>query len=456
MSQEDELGRMREELGRLREELRRLRRRVEELESENAALRERVRELERASARQAAPFRREERLKVAPQERKRPGRKAGHPGCCRAMPQEIDEVVEVPLEGCPRCGGAVEEIRRVEQVIEEIPPMRPQVVKVVTYEGVCRRCGEVRTLHPLQTSLAEGAAKVQLGPRALALAASLNKSLGLTMRKTCRVLKELAGLRVSPGGLSQALCRVARRVRGVYDGLIERIRASPAVFADETSWWVGTPGWWLWVFTTPEETLYRVEESRGSAVVEEVLGKDFAGMLVSDCLSSYDPPGYAKHKCIAHHLRAIAEAEQMQPSPSSYLHDWRLFFATVRALYRARRAMGEKKFLEARSRTESWRDRLLDRTVEQPGELAVRNRLAKQRAHLLGCLYEPAAEPTNNRAERALRPAVIARKLSCGNKTVAGRDCWQVLASLSATCRQRSRNFTDYLAPLLPLTAPTG
>ena len=123
--------------------------------------------------------------------------------------------------------------------------------------------------------------KCGLGPRALALAACLNKVHGLTMRKTCRVLQDLCGLRITAGGLSQALCRIANRVQWVYEGLVDMIRGSPAVFADETSWWVGGPGYWLWVFTTAEQTVYHVDHSRGSKVVRDILGDDFGGMLVS-------------------------------------------------------------------------------------------------------------------------------------------------------------------------------
>ena len=102
------------------------------------------------------------------------------------------------------------------------------------------------------------------------------------MRTTCRVLWDLTGLRVTAGGLAQALQRVAGKVQGQHQALVDDIRASPAVFADETSWYVGGPGWWLWVFTHAQATVYRVDKSRGSKVVEEVLGPAFGGTLVSD------------------------------------------------------------------------------------------------------------------------------------------------------------------------------
>jgi len=441
----------------LRGEIKRLKQRIETLERENRQLRQELEKAQQQMARQAAPFRREERKKIPPDKHKPPGRKPGHPGSYRREPDHIDQTIELPLSNCPHCSGPLTHIERMEQIIEEIPPVRPHVIKVITYHALCPVCGPVETSHPLQTSYGRGAAKVQLGPRALALSACLNKVHGLTMRKTCRVLQDLCGLRLTAGGLSQALLRIAGRVKGVYEDLVDTIRGSPAVFADETSWWVGGPGYWLWVFTTAEQTVYRVDHSRASQVVRDILGDDFSGMLVSDCLSSYDPGEYAKHKCVAHHLRAISKAMDLAGTTDpTYLLEWKRFFHGVIALYHLREVIGREDFTAKRRAMERWCDALLSKPVGQSGDVSVRNRLLKQRPHLLGCLYEPAAEPTNNRAERALRPAVIARKVSCGNKTERGRDGWQILSSIGATCQQQAIDFVEYLSPHLPLTTASG
>ena len=81
----------------------------------------------------------------------------------------------------------------------------------------------------------------------------------------------------------------------------------------------------------------------------------------------------------------------------------------------------------------------------------MRERLRKQRDHLFTFLDHPAVDATNNLAERQLRPAVISRKLSCGNKTERGARTWEVLASLAATCRQTGSSFADFLVPRLIL-----
>jgi transposase len=209
---------------------------VRRLDGENRSLRGRLEEAARKAARQAAPSRRPDSKKVADGGRKRSGRTEGHPGVYHRGLAHIEERIDVPLGGCPGCVGAVTDVVAVEQFIEEIPPIRLRVTQLVTYCGLCGSCGYVASSHPLQTSTATGAAKVQLGPDALACALALNKQFRLTMRKTCRVLKKLVGLRLSPGSLAQGARRVTGKLASGYDRLVREVRASVAVFVDETSW----------------------------------------------------------------------------------------------------------------------------------------------------------------------------------------------------------------------------
>jgi transposase len=443
-------------LEQLRHENQALRAQVAVLEQAIRELQQKLDEQQRAAARQAAPFRRRASRKVPEGQRKRPGRPPGHPGVSRAIPEHVDEQAEVPLDGCPGCGGPVTDVEPIEQLIEEIPPIRPRVTRLVTYRGRCGACGHVHSSHPLQTSTAGGAAKVQLGPRAHALAAALNKQFGLTTRKTCRVLQLVAGLRLSPGGLAQAVQRTAAKVAPAVDGLRAELRDAEAVFVDETSWYVGGPGYWLWTFTTADATLYHVDRSRGRQVVREMLGEEFAGILVSDCLASYEGLPYRTHKCIAHHQRAIAAARDRPDTlDPSYLNRWKLLFTMVHVLWTHRATLGEAEFVRQRTHLEASLDRLLCEPRSQPGDVAIQRRIGKRRGVVLGCLEDPAAEPTNNRAERSLRDVgVIARKVSCGNKTEAGKTAWERLTSLAVTCRQRGQDFVTWLAACLPLNAP--
>ena len=425
-------------IAQLRAEVAALAARRRDLDDQNRGLRERVETAERTAARQAAPFRRDPlKRTVTP---KCPGRRAGHRGTHRAIPAQVDAEIVVPLVTCPHCAQPVTDVRPCVQYIEELPPVRPHVTRLITHRGHCPHCATVvHSTHSLQVSTARGAAGVHLGPRALALAADLRSRAGLTMRTVCRVLRALCGLTVTPGGLAQALARIARRLRPQYDALQATIRAGPVVHSDETSWWVNGPGW-LWVVATPETTLYVVALSRARAVIEEVLGPTFAGVVVSDCLAVYDGLPGPQQKCYAHHLKAVHVAAADGPSP--YLHEWRCLLRAAMALA----TLDPIARAPARAALDAWVDRLLATPPVDPAGRTVWNRLTKQRDHLFTFLDYPHVDATNNLAERQLRPAVIARKLSCGNKTVAGARTWETLASLAATCTQRRESFIDLVA----------
>jgi len=426
------------------------------LEQENVRLKEalekaqeRIDELERTAARQAAPFRRREALKVA--EPKRPGRPTGHRGVRRERPRYVDQVVEAPLTACPHCGGAVQDRAPLTQYIEELPPVRPIVTRLTTWKGVCPQCGEVHSTHPLQVSQAQGAAGVHLGPRAIAWATLLNKQFGIPMRKTCSILARGFGLKLSAGGLAQMLHRVADKLLPQYEALRERVRNSAANYMDETSWYVGDPHWVLWVCTAPQYTLYHVDPSHGGPVAEKLLGPDYAGALVTDCHGAYRRLKCPQHKCIAHHLRALHKARGKNPTEDSpYLDAWKRLWQEVIELHRQRETLGADTFAQRRAALEATWDELLERPLTLAGDRYFLGRMRNTGSHHFGCLYHD-VETTNNRAERAIRPAVIARKVSCGNRTQRGASTWQILVSLATTAQQCGREFFEELTTTIPL-----
>jgi len=401
--------------------------RIKELEAENARLRaenqahrelirqlqQRIEQLERQNARQAAPFRRKDKDRKPAKQHQKPGRKPGHPPANRKEPPQIDDDLVVPLSGCPCCGGPVANVQPCEQFIEDLPRTRPHVTRLVTYTGVCPNCGDVRSTHPMQVSTATGAAKVHLGARALSLAALLNKQLGLTMRSTCRVLEALCGLKLTPGGLAQAMHRVADKAKGSFLELVAGLRSQPAVYADETSWWVGGKGSWLWTFTSPDRTIYRVDRSRGKDVVLDTLGVHFGGVLVSDCLASYENLPYTMHKCYAHHLKAIAQARDRKPEDQrAFFHDLAHLLHAAMTLDRVRGDLPPPEYTRIRQQLSDRAEGLLAPTRSDPDEERVANRLRKRKQWLFTFLDH---------------------------------------AGVEATCRQRGQDLVDFLRPSLLL-----
>ncbi|MEL6384508.1 MAG: IS66 family transposase [Cyanobacteria bacterium J06626_18] len=263
-------------------------------------------------------------------------------------------------------------------------------------------------------------------------------------------------MKLSPGGLSQALDRVAKQLTGDYEQTLEALRASEVIHTDETGWWVGGSGYTLWVYTNSAGTYYRVVNSRNRATAEAILGQNFKGVLVSDCLSVYDGIEGVQQKCYAHHLKALSQALRSDAGTgSAYLLELRALLHTALLLKRLQASLPDGQWQTLRQALEIRFETLLatPRPSDDQGrqEEKVRSRLRKQQDHLFTFLDNPAVDATNNLAERQLRPAVISRKLSCGNKTTKGANTWAILASLAATCQQRGDSFTEQVAHAMML-----
>ena len=406
-----------------------------------------------------APFRIDEKKrKQAP---KKPGQKPGHRGAWRQSPPPAasDEHIEVSLSQCPDCGYDLEVChqRAIEQTIIEAPVVVPRIIRLRTYRNHCDHCDkQVSSHHPLQVSEATGAAGTHLGPRALGLAAMLSKELKMTMRKSTQVLNRLLGITLSPGGLSQALDRVAGQLKGGYEQTLVTLRESEVIHTDETGWWVGGSGYTLWVYTNKAGTYYRIVNSRNRATAEAILGDDFKGVLVSDCLSVYDGIEGEQQKCYAHHLKALSKALHSEDAKgSAYLLELRALLHTTMLLKQLQDDLTDEQRQALRHALEARFEELLakPRPPDEQGqqEAKVRNRLRKQQDHLFTFLDHPVVDATNNLAERQLRPAVISRKLSCGNKTPNGANTWAILASLAATAQQQGDSFTEQVAQAMML-----
>ena len=432
----------------LKEAIAKLERRVQDLEKALVAKEKELEIARRAEKRQAAPF-----SKGPPKANpRRPGRPKGHPPAYRPVPEHVDETVEVPLCSCPDCHEAVSPDRREEQFIEDLE-IRKVVRRLVIESGYCERCQRrVRNTHPAQLSQAGGAAKVQVGEQALALATELKHRLGIPYRKIVELFGQHFGLRLTAGGLVQAGQRLARRLEPTHRSLLEAMRTSSVCHADETGWKIGGHNAWLWVFTNAQHTVYAVSRGRGQEVVRDVLGDNYQGTLVSDCFVAYDSLPWAKAKCLGHIIHELSELLAVKKGPArAFLRESLELFRRAMHLKTQKSRLKPSAYMAQATLLEKRLNGLLLRTLTEPDNIRLANRFRKQRPHLLRFLYHDEVEPTNNRAERALRPAVIARKLSGCNRTEAGAQMHEVLASLAVTCRQQGLSFAELVRSALSL-----
>lgn len=432
----------------------RLQAEVESLKAKNAALEAQL----RRGHRQAMPFSRDD-TKPYP---KPPGRRKGQGRFShRQIPPEeaVQQTIEVSLEGCPECGGPLQQWATHEQVQVDIPKVEPVITRFVTESGYCPQCRKrVHSRHPHQVSTATGAAGVSVGPRAKALAADLKHRLGIPYRKVADLFDTSFGLKVTGSALCQADERLAEKAEPIYQELVEAIRHSAAVHVDETGWRIGVLSAWLWVFTSKTITVYTINQRRSHEVVVEILGRQFAGVLVSDCFLAYDHQalrGWLKQKCFAHFLRELKKLEGEKTKGAVRFP--RALAGVLRealALREEKPALEQASFGAKLKELEARLDSLIaeSRRFSDPDNARFAKRLRKQRGHLLRFLEMEGVEATNNRAERALRPAVIVRKIGGCNETDVGARTHAVLASILVTLKQQEREAMEYLTAVL--TAP--
>lgn len=437
------------ERDRLRRENERLRQQVDHLKRQLA-------EARRAGFRQAAPFAKP--LKPHP---KRPGRKAGRgygPKARRRIPSQVNERYDVPLPPqCPTCAGPVVETAIATQYQEELPVARVVVRQFDLHVGRCNGCGRrVQGRHPLQTSDAIGAAAAQLGAQVIALVVVLNKQLGLSFGKITVLLQQLYGLTVTRGGLVHAVHRAARQATPTYDALCAQVRGSPMVTPDETGWKVGGRLQWLWAFVTPDTTVYRIQPGRGFEEAAAVLGADFAGVLVRDGWAPYRKFTAAAHQtCLAHLLRRCRLIAADHPH-TTFATDVQAILQqalAVRDRYHAG-VVSAHGLAVVRGQLIAQLAERLDRSSRVADVRRFAAHLRREFTAIWSFLFDPTIDATNWRAEHAIRPAVVTRKVCGGNRSWAGADSQQILASVIRTASQRESDPHVVLASLLQARTP--
>ena len=433
------------ENAKLRAELERAKEKLERAKGEIERLRRRLDAAVRAGKRQATPFSRGSRKKNP----KPPGRKRGQGPFRRRESPAQDTVVgppiEVPVEEtvCPDCGSELEHERVDEVSVTDVPAAPKAEAQVYAVEvRRCRRCGRrVRGRHAGVAPDQHGATAHRVGPVAKAMAHTLHYGLGVPVRKTPAVLRELTGIRLTQGAITQdALHRAKGKVGTAYQRLRASVRESPVVYTDDTSWKVRGEPAQLMVFDTDRETVYQVRPQHRNEEVRELVPADFAGTLVTDRGASYEAEELRKvnqQKCLAHILKNLKEASEGKSGPAlafslrlTGLLKEAIALGKRRGQYSAKRFSAQVDDLEARVKHQ-----LRPRTLQNPDSQRLLDGLGSQhsKGRLLRFLRIRGVEATNNRSERALRPAVIQRKVSQCSKTQDGAEAFSAFSSIIRT-----------------------
>jgi transposase len=382
------------------------------------------------------------------------------PGRRRAVPDRI--VLHAPAV-CPACAAPLGRGRLVgrRQVID-LPPVRAEIVEHRVLERTCRQCG-TRSRGTMPDLGEQVGAQRRVAWSVVAWVATLRTRLRLPLAQIQWLLARGWGLRLAVGELSGLLAETARAGRPAYEALLGEARASPVVHLDETSWRENGRNGWVWTLSTPTVRLFHFAHSRAGAVADRLLGEtgaDGAAVVVSDFYGAYDHLERVQQRCWAHLLRDIHALTEGHPD-NQEVAAWA---AGVRAVYdravawaATATAAGTPPILRERAR-DRFQAALVAHCRAQPAEApqaVLCARIDRYQADLFTFVADPAVPPTNNAAERALRPLVVARKISGGTRSAGGSTTRMVLQSLVATWELRGLDPVAEFVALLRAPQPT-
>ena len=302
--------------------------------------------------------------------------------------------------------------------------------------GHCQECGRrVRGQHPLLISKAFEVGTVHFGPRLLAFAAFQKMICGVSYDKIRLGFEQMLGFPVARSTLCRAMQRLARRAKPTRDALVEALRASPVVYADETGWKQGGRRVWLWVFTNLRETVYEILPGRGFEQAASVLGKNYAGTLGVDGWAPYRCFKEATLQTCYNHLLHRCH-ELLETATRGAVRFPRLVKAILRhaLALRDRRDAGEISphgLRVAKGLLQAKMNRLLHGRFTNPANQRFAKHLRRYRDNLFVFLDRADVEATNYPAEQDIRIAVVNRK-TCGggNRTAKGAQAQSILMSL--------------------------
>lgn len=392
---------------------------------------------------------------------KRPGRKVGHPAALRPKPEKIDvhETVALPIDVlgkpcCPECRSQLSDVEHHKRLVEELVPSKVITTCYHTTSGWCPHCRkEVESRGENQPPAAD-LPHAQLGLNALGTAMMMRVCYRLPLRQITRLFMDLPGLKISPGAIVKQIKRVARWLEKQYHRLKMVIRAAGVVHADETGWRTNGKNGYLWTLNTKQHTLYHVDRSRGAKVIAELLGKAFGHggqTLVSDFYNVYDQFEGPQQKCLAHLLRELRDTIAKRPELAGHLF-FKRCKKLVQDMLRLKKRRGKMKAAEywrgveqierrlARLAGQRWNDSDADRLT---------GRLNKYQTKLTTFLHKSAVDGTNNAAERAIRPAVVMRKITGGSRSEEAARAWAIVASVMRTAEQQGRDVLETIKTLL-------
>lgn len=379
------------------------------------------------------------------------GGQPGHPRHERPpfVADEIDHIVDYRLSLCPDCTGKVTPLDIEPRILQQVDVVAAPIT-VGEHRGHACRCRRCR-----KTYYAEIPPPVRnaglIGPRLTTLVAFLKGGCHCSFTTIRKFLRDVVGVTVSRGHLRKVCAKVADSLDCAYDELLAAVTRQATLNVDETGHKEYAQRLWTWCFRAATFTLFKIDPSRSSEVLVDVLGKEFQGVLGCDYFSAYrkymDDFGVLVQFCLAHLLRDIRFLVE-HPHSRNRAYGQRVLEA-LRAMFAVIHRRDAYSAEDFTVELQNAGDELVAQaTYRVPATNEAQNmaeRFARHGASYLRFITTPGIEPTNNSAEQAIRFVVIDRLVTQGSRSEAGRHWLERIWSVMATCSQQSRSVFEFL-----------
>jgi transposase len=382
--------------------------------------------------------------------RKRGGQ-PGHPRHDRPpfAPEEIDEAFEYSLRVCPDCGGPVTPVDEPARVLQQVEIIA-KPIQVTEHRGVACFCGRCQKTHyaPLPDDVRRAGL---VGPQLTAVVAFLKGGCHCSFSVIRKFVRDVLGVTISRSQLRNLCAKAAHSLDTAYQQLLALLPEQDVLNVDETGHKEYKQRMWTWCFRASLFTLFKIDPSRGSDVLIDVLGREFDGVLGCDYFSAYRKYmrecSVTLQFCLAHLLRDVRFLTE-HPHSRTRAYGQRVLQA-LRELFEVIRRRDEYTaedfgvaLIDAGDELEA---QALYRVPDskEAGNLA--KRFKKHGAAYLRFITTPGIEPTNNLAEQAIRFVVIDRHVTQGSRSEGGRRWLERIWTTMATCAQQGRSAFKYL-----------
>jgi transposase len=386
---------------------------------------------------------------------KKKGGLFGHIGWFRRKPKRVDRIEEVRLDKCSECGSPdIIECTDVRQHIQQdiiLPKVEATLYRKHRY--YCKNCKKIVTGLGKNELL-----KSYIGPRAKTFAAFLKYVVKVSERDIRNIFDKAFNLKVSPSGITGFRDRITKEASLLYDQLVEKLKNSKFIHIDETGWKINGRNCWLWKLSNKKVSVTHINKSRGKKVVDSILGKGYKGVLISDFLAVYNKVrSKAKQRCLAHIIRDLKRVIEYWADDEEvlrYARRLKKIFENAIELYKE--YIGKRWDNSYYSRRKALTNALRDFNFPNPNKRILQNfakRLQKHKDELFSFLYEKDIDFHNNHAEQQIRPDVIFRKITFGNRSERGAQNHNILMSILQTAKL---NNLDPLKTLHAILLPKG